>query len=140
MLLLFPLTTHPQVPDVEQFMATYNMQCPMAAHRLKKGIPATLDYGVRPNPEQTSSAIAVAETVQVRAAVALGGCGPGCLRCCWALADLSAGNVATAACPPHARLLLEPLVRRPVAVLTVLPSLVPSAPPCRSTSSRPWTR
>lgn len=54
-----------QVPDVEQFMATYNMQCPMAAHRLKKGIPATLDYDPAPRRDQASSAIAVAETVQV---------------------------------------------------------------------------
>lgn len=30
----------PQVPDVEAFMSTYNMQCPMAAHRLiKSGVP-----------------------------------------------------------------------------------------------------
>ncbi len=55
-----------QVPDVEQFMATYNMQCPMAAKRLiHSGMPATIEHNVRPRPDQTtSSAVAVAETVQ----------------------------------------------------------------------------
>ncbi|KAI7845155.1 hypothetical protein COHA_001200 [Chlorella ohadii] len=51
------------VPDVEQFMATYNMQCPMAANRLKLGYPATFNFPA-PSPNQASSAIAVAETVQ----------------------------------------------------------------------------
>ncbi len=45
-------------------MATYNMQCPMAANRLKLGYPATFNFPA-PSPNQASSAIAVAETVQV---------------------------------------------------------------------------
>ena len=37
---------HPQVPDVEKFMAEYNMQCPMAAKRLiYSGMPATVEHG-----------------------------------------------------------------------------------------------
>ena len=36
----------PQVPDVQQFMADYNMQCPMAAKRLiYSGLPATVEHG-----------------------------------------------------------------------------------------------
>lgn len=59
-------TVRSSVPDVEQFMATYNMQCPMAAKRLiHSGMPATIEHNVRPRPDQTtSSAVAVAETVQ----------------------------------------------------------------------------
>ena len=55
-----------QVPDVEQFMATYNMQCPMAAKRLiHSGMPATIEHNVRPRMDSTAStAIAVAESVQ----------------------------------------------------------------------------
>ena len=35
-----------QVPDVEKFMAEYNMQCPMAAKRLiYSGMPATVEHG-----------------------------------------------------------------------------------------------
>ncbi len=35
-----------QVPDVEEFMANYNMQCPMAAKRLiHSGMPATIEHG-----------------------------------------------------------------------------------------------
>jgi hypothetical protein len=35
-----------QVPDVESFMADYNMQCPMAAKRLiYSGMPATVEHG-----------------------------------------------------------------------------------------------
>ncbi len=35
-----------QVPDVEKFMADYNMQCPMAAKRLiYSGMPATVEHG-----------------------------------------------------------------------------------------------
>ena len=35
-----------QVPDVENFMADYNMQCPMAAKRLiYSGMPATVEHG-----------------------------------------------------------------------------------------------
>lgn len=34
------------VPDVQQFMSQYNMQCPMAAQRLlHSGIPATYEHG-----------------------------------------------------------------------------------------------
>lgn len=59
-------TVRSSVPDVEQFMATYNMQCPMAAKRLiHSGMPATIEHNVRPRPGQTgSAAVAVAETVQ----------------------------------------------------------------------------
>ena len=51
---------------MEQFMATYNMQCPMAAKRLiHSGMPATIEHNVRPARDSTAStAIAVAETVQ----------------------------------------------------------------------------
>lgn len=47
-------------------MATYNMQCPMAAKRLiHSGMPATIEHNVRPARDSTAStAIAVAETVQ----------------------------------------------------------------------------
>ena len=39
-------TAAPQVPDVEKFMAEYNMQCPMAAKRLiYSGMPATVEHG-----------------------------------------------------------------------------------------------
>jgi hypothetical protein len=35
-----------QVPDVQAFMAEYNMQCPMAAKRLiYSGLPATVEHG-----------------------------------------------------------------------------------------------
>lgn len=59
-------TVRSSVPDVEAFMATYNMQCPMAAKRLiHSGMPATIEHNVRPRPDQPqSTAIAVAETVQ----------------------------------------------------------------------------
>ena len=34
------------MPDVEKFMADYNMQCPMAAKRLiYSGMPATVEHG-----------------------------------------------------------------------------------------------
>ena len=34
------------MPDVEKFMAEYNMQCPMAAKRLiYSGMPATVEHG-----------------------------------------------------------------------------------------------
>lgn len=39
-------TLRDKVPDVEQFMASYNMQCPMAAKRLiHSGLPATVEHG-----------------------------------------------------------------------------------------------
>lgn len=51
------------VPNVEQFMSDYNMQCPMAATRLiHSGLPATIEH--RKRPADSSSARAVAETVQ----------------------------------------------------------------------------
>ena len=35
-----------QVPDVQQFLVHYNMQCPMAAKRLiQSGMPATMEHG-----------------------------------------------------------------------------------------------
>ena len=35
-----------QVPDVQQFMLQYNMQCPMATKRLIfSGMPATVEHG-----------------------------------------------------------------------------------------------
>jgi len=38
--------TRGQVPDVQAFMAEYNMQCPMAAKRLiYSGLPATVEHG-----------------------------------------------------------------------------------------------
>ncbi|KAI3438157.1 hypothetical protein D9Q98_000595 [Chlorella vulgaris] len=59
-------TVRSSVPDVEQFMSTYNMQCPMAAKRLiYSGMPATIEHNVRPGRGATAgAAIAVAETVQ----------------------------------------------------------------------------
>ena len=45
-------------------MATYNMQCPMAARRLiHSGMPATIEHG-KPMGSSSSAAVAVAETVQ----------------------------------------------------------------------------
>jgi len=36
---------HLQVPDVEQFMSEYHMQCPLAASRLLHvGMPATVEH------------------------------------------------------------------------------------------------
>ena len=35
-----------QVPDVQQFLVHYNMQCPMAQRRLiQSGMPATMEHG-----------------------------------------------------------------------------------------------
>ncbi|CAK0784930.1 hypothetical protein CVIRNUC_008135 [Coccomyxa viridis] len=57
-------TLRDMVPDVEKFMADYNMQCPMAAKRLiYSGMPATVEHG-KPSSMQSNSAVAVAETVQ----------------------------------------------------------------------------
>ena len=44
---MMQLNAYPlQVPDVEKFMADYNMQCPMAAKRLiYSGMPATVEHG-----------------------------------------------------------------------------------------------
>eukprot|EP01024_Parvocaulis_polyphysoides_P034445 TRINITY_DN30481_c0_g1_i7.p1 TRINITY_DN30481_c0_g1~~TRINITY_DN30481_c0_g1_i7.p1 ORF type:complete len:234 (-),score=25.80 TRINITY_DN30481_c0_g1_i7:478-1107(-) len=53
-----------QVPDVEQFVNQYNMQCPMAITRLVHvGMPATIEYG-KPAPAQSGNAVHVAESVQ----------------------------------------------------------------------------
>jgi len=54
------------VPDVQQFMSQYNMQCPMAAQRLlHSGIPATYEHG-KPDEDSSSqgNAVSVAATVQ----------------------------------------------------------------------------
>ena len=55
-----------QVPDVQAFMAQYNMQCPMAAKRLiYSGLPATVEHGApRASVGAPNAAVAVAETVQ----------------------------------------------------------------------------
>ncbi|KAK9828516.1 hypothetical protein WJX72_000513 [[Myrmecia] bisecta] len=53
------------VPDVQQFMANYNMQCPMAAKRLiQSGMPATIEHGKPRTQETSNSAVSIAETVQ----------------------------------------------------------------------------
>lgn len=76
-------------------MATYNMQCPMAATRLiHKGMPATREHEVRLRPDQSSSsAIAVAETVQVRAVLP-----------CWGGGALAVGVAACGLLLPRALL------------------------------------
>ncbi|GBG91065.1 hypothetical protein CBR_g51799 [Chara braunii] len=52
------------VPDVENFMRTYKMDCPAAVNRLLVvGIPATLEHG-KPCESSGSTTVAVAETVQ----------------------------------------------------------------------------
>ena len=44
-----------QVPDVQQFLTHYNMQCPMAAKRLiQSGMPATQEHG---KPRYSSSSM-----------------------------------------------------------------------------------
>lgn len=53
-----------QVPDVQQFMVQYNMQCPMATKRLIfSGMPATVEHG-KPLQTTGNAAKAVGETVQ----------------------------------------------------------------------------
>jgi hypothetical protein len=65
-----------QVPDVNQFMAQYNMQCPMAAQRLlHSGIPATYEHGkpqcAPPPPLRSIPPIHLEEAVAWRAFVSL---------------------------------------------------------------------
>ncbi|GAB4818989.1 hypothetical protein N2152v2_006035 [Parachlorella kessleri] len=59
-------TIRESVPDVEQFMITYNMQCPMAATRLlKSGMAATKQHDfATQRPQDGSAAVPIAETVQ----------------------------------------------------------------------------
>lgn len=53
------------VPDVQQFMATYSMQCPMATKRLiHSGMPATVEHGKPRSSEGPNAMFIVAETVQ----------------------------------------------------------------------------
>eukprot|EP00894_Picocystis_sp_ML_P002220 jgi/Pico_ML_1/52737/g3401.t1 len=53
------------VPDVERFIQTYNLDCPLATRRLiHVGMPATLELGRAGVPESRNSAVSVAETVQ----------------------------------------------------------------------------
>lgn len=53
------------VPDVEKFIQTYNLDCPLATRRLiHVGMPATLELGRAGVPESRNSAVSVAETVQ----------------------------------------------------------------------------
>ncbi|KAK3271553.1 Vacuolar protein-sorting-associated protein 28 [Cymbomonas tetramitiformis] len=56
-------TMRDTVPDVQQFMASYNMDCPAAVNRLLvSGMPATVEHG--PTREGTNGTVVVAETVQ----------------------------------------------------------------------------
>lgn len=58
-------TLRDAVPDVEQFMATYSMQCPMAAKRLlHSGLPATVEHGKPTSDGGSSNPFTIAETVQ----------------------------------------------------------------------------
>ncbi|KAG2453849.1 hypothetical protein HYH02_002056 [Chlamydomonas schloesseri] len=53
------------VPNVEQFMSDYNMQCPMAATRLlHSGLPATVEHRTKQTRTNDPEALGVAETVQ----------------------------------------------------------------------------
>eukprot|EP00245_Coleochaete_scutata_P007543 TRINITY_DN22995_c0_g1_i1.p1 TRINITY_DN22995_c0_g1~~TRINITY_DN22995_c0_g1_i1.p1 ORF type:complete len:230 (-),score=52.33 TRINITY_DN22995_c0_g1_i1:523-1161(-) len=50
------------VPDWERFVVTYKMDCPAAVHRLKVGVPATMEHKL--SAPSKNDAVAVAETVQ----------------------------------------------------------------------------
>lgn len=56
------------MPDIDAFMATYSMACPMAARRLvHSGMPATMEHGLgaaRPSGGGASAALSAAETTQ----------------------------------------------------------------------------
>ncbi|KAL1914377.1 uncharacterized protein VTP21DRAFT_8957 [Calcarisporiella thermophila] len=53
------------VPDVEQFMREYKLECPAAANRLLKiGVPATIEHAAESGRDPSRSAKYVAETVQ----------------------------------------------------------------------------
>lgn len=55
------------VPDISHFMATYNMHCASAKHRLNVGLPATIEHRVLTtkdgNGSSRESAVSVAECV-----------------------------------------------------------------------------
>ena len=55
-----------KIPDMAQFMAQYNMECPAALNRLvMSGMPATIAHGKpREGGGAEGSAVSVAETVQ----------------------------------------------------------------------------
>jgi len=58
-------TIKEQVPDLNVFMAQYNMQCPMGAQRLlHSGIPATYEHGKPNEGGSQGNAVSVAATVQ----------------------------------------------------------------------------
>lgn len=51
--------------DVQEFLAHYNMQCPMAMKRLtQSGMPATLEHGKPRTSQAAHSAVSIAESVQ----------------------------------------------------------------------------
>lgn len=54
-----------QIPDMVQFMAVYNMECPAAVNRLvRSGMPATIAHGKPRAHSSADSAKSVADTVQ----------------------------------------------------------------------------
>lgn len=56
-------TIRETVPDVQEFMSTYNMDCPAAVNRLLvSGMPATLEHGC--GSRENNGTVVVAETVQ----------------------------------------------------------------------------
>lgn len=58
-------TLRDTVPDVQQFLAHYNMQCPMAAKRLiQSGMPATMEFGKPRYSQGSHSAVNIAGSVQ----------------------------------------------------------------------------
>lgn len=58
-------TLRDTVPDVQQFLSHYNMQCPMAAKRLiHSGMPATLEHGKPRYSQNANSGVSIANTVQ----------------------------------------------------------------------------
>lgn len=58
-------TLRDTVPDVQQFLAHYNMQCPMAAKRLiQSGMPATLEHGKPRSSQGSHAAVSIAGSVQ----------------------------------------------------------------------------
>jgi len=58
-------TLRDTVPDVQQFLVHYNMQCPMAAKRLiQSGMPATMEHGKPRYSQGSHSAVNIAGSVQ----------------------------------------------------------------------------
>ncbi|GJE90759.1 vacuolar protein sorting-associated protein 28 [Phanerochaete sordida] len=49
------------VPSIEEFMSRYRMDCPAALHRLKVGVPATVEHSSEAGPETGKW---IAETTQ----------------------------------------------------------------------------